>query len=92
MTNYRKMLDEVRRIGMDYKWAKMFVKKLKDVMPKYYLYIENDGRYTYLMDCPNDIKKDEQFIDHLLEREGVLALKPNSGTSGGLPWMKICID
>ena len=30
MTNYEKLLDEVRNLGMDYRWSKMFVKKLGD--------------------------------------------------------------
>ena len=30
MTNYDKLLDKVRDLGMDYKWARMFVKKLRD--------------------------------------------------------------
>lgn len=167
MTNYDMLLEKVRSLGMDYKWASMFVKKLRDdenafpvkdkekkrwalergfypgrvelyglteenymnympdyqyfmlhpmnnhflkwldkttlkyvlnsngcedVMPKYYLYIENDlcgGRYTYLMDCPKDIPKDENFLWNLLKKEKVLAMKPNSGTSGGLGFIKL---
>ena len=30
MTNYEVFLEKVRALGMDYKWAKMFVKKLSD--------------------------------------------------------------
>ena len=30
MTNYESLLEEVRKSGMDYRWAKMFVKKLSD--------------------------------------------------------------
>ena len=30
MTNYDKLLEEVRNLGMDFKWAKMFVKKLSN--------------------------------------------------------------
>ena len=30
MTNYDKLLEKVRELGMDYKWSKMFVKKLSD--------------------------------------------------------------
>lgn len=163
MTNYDKLLEEVRNLGMDYKWARMFVKKLRDdehafptdettkkwalergffpgrvelyglteenyiqyvpdyqyfmlhpmnnhflkwldkttlkyvlnsngcesVMPDYYIYIENDGSYTYLMNCPADIEKDKDFILNLLKYKGTLAMKPNSGTSGGLGFIKL---
>ncbi|MBQ7827912.1 MAG: hypothetical protein IJ386_06560 [Clostridia bacterium] len=164
MTNYDKLLEEVRLLGMDQKWAKMFVKKLsddekafpmtddekkwamtkgfypgriklygltdencgaylpdyqyfmlhplnhhfkiwvndklslkyvlnsngcEDTMPEYYLYVENDGTYTYLMDAPADIAKDKDFILNLLRRKGCLAMKPNSGTSGGLGFIKL---
>lgn len=166
-TNYEKLLEKVRGLGMDYKWSKMFVKKLhddenafpveneekkkwalekgfypgrielygltednyrdyipdyqyfmlhpmnnhflkwldkttlkyvlnsngcEDVMPEYYVYVENeqcDGRFTYLMDCPDDIKKDENFLMNLLKKKGILAMKPNSGTSGGLGFIKL---
>ena len=165
--NYDKLLDEVRNLGMDYRWAKMFVKKLKDdenafpvlnddkkrwalekgfypgrielyglteenymdfvpdyqyfmlhpmnnhflkwldkttlkyvlnsngcedIMPDYYVYVENEqcgGRFTYLMDCPNDIPKDKDFLWNLLKEKGILAMKPNSGTSGGLGFIKL---
>jgi hypothetical protein len=61
----------------------------EDLMPEYYLYIENNGNYTYLMDCPNDIEKDKDFIFNLLKKKGILAIKPNSGTSGGRGFMKV---
>ena len=164
MTNYDKLLDLMRANGMDYKWSKMFVKKLSDdekafpadeetkrwtmtkgffpgrvelyglnednykdylpdyqyfmihpinhhfkiwvndkltlkyvlnsngceaTMPKYYLYVENNGNYTYLMDAPDNIKKDKDFILNLLKEKGTLAIKPNSGTSGGLGFVKL---
>ena len=166
MTNYDLLLEKVRALGMDYRWAKMFVKKLKDdeeafpasdeqkqwamergfypgrvelyglteenwrdymadypyfmmhplnnhflkwldkttlkyvlnsggaesTMPEYYVYIENElcgGRFTYLMDCPEDIPKDEDFLWNLLQQKKVLAMKPNSGTSGGLGFIKL---
>ena len=166
-TNYEVLLEKIRNLGMDYRWAGMFVKKLKDdeaafpvtdesqkrwalekgfypgrielygltesnwqnympdyqyfmlhplnnhflkwldkttlkyvlnsngcesTMPEYYVYVENDkwkGRYTYLMDCPADIPKDENFLWNLLQRKKVLAMKPNSGTSGGLGFIKL---
>lgn len=164
MTNYDKLLENVRALGMDYKWAKMFVKKFSDdekafkltdeeiawamkrgfypgriklyglneenyknylpdyhyfmmhplnhhfkiwindkltlkytlntpsvscVMPEYYLYVENDGTYTYLFDTPDNIPKDKDFIYNLLREKGCLAIKPNSGTSGGLGFIKL---
>ena len=163
MTNYDLMLEIIRDEGMDYKWAKMFIKKFADdekefpvsdeerrwamergffpgrialygltesnymeyvpdfnyfmlhpmnnhflkwldkttlkyvlnsngcesTMPEYYIYIENDGSYTYLMDCPSDIKKDEDFLTNLLKQKGILAMKPNSGTSGGFGFIKL---
>lgn len=166
-TNYDVLLEKIRALGMDYRWAGMFVKKLRDdevafpvedmekrrwalekgfypgrielyglteenwkdympdfqyfmlhplnnhflkwldkttlkyvlnsggvesVMPEYYVYVENDlcgGRYTYLMDCPKDIPKDESFLWNLLQEKKVLAMKPNSGTSGGLGFIKL---
>ncbi len=162
-TDYDKLLKLLREYGMDYKWSKMFVKKLKDdeeafltpppekkwalekgfypgrmelyglnednyknylsdfgyymihpinhhfkiwvndkltlkyilnscgcqdTMPKYYLYVENNGNYTYLMDAPNDINKDKDFLINLLKSKKLLAVKPNSGTSGGRGFMK----
>lgn len=164
MTNYDRLLQEMRDLGMDYKWSKMFVKKFSDdeaafqvtdeqrkwamergffpgraelfglteenyrnyvpdfnyfmlhpmnhhfriwvndkltlkyvlnsagyadTMPEYYLYVENDGNYTYLMDCPDDIKKDKDFVWNLLQAKKVLAIKPNSGTSGGRGFVKL---
>lgn len=166
-TNYDVLLEKVRSLGMDYRWAGMFVKKLRDdenafpvadenqkrwalekgfypgrielygltddnwekympdyqyfmlhpmnnhflkwldkttlkyvlnsngcemSMPDYYVYVENDlcgGRFTYLMDCPDDIPKNKDFLLNLLRREKVLAMKPNSGTSGGLGFIKL---
>lgn len=58
-------------------------------MPEYYLYIENDGHYTYLMDAPEDIEKSDNFIIDLLQKKGLLAIKPNSGTSGGRGFAKL---
>lgn len=163
MTDYEKLLEEVRNLGMDYRWSKMFVKKLSDdekafpadaettkwalergfypgrvelyglteenyrdyvpdfqyfmlhpmnnhflkwldkttlkyvlnsngcesTMPEYYAYVENDGSYTYLMDLPNEIPKDKDFLMNILKYKGVLAMKPNSGTSGGLGFIKL---
>jgi len=58
-------------------------------MPEYYLYVENDGTYTYLMDAPEHIAKDENFIYNLLKEKRCLAMKPNSGTSGGRGFIKL---
>lgn len=58
-------------------------------MPEYYLYVENDGTYTYLMDAPASIQKDKDFIYNLLQEKSCLAIKPNSGTSGGLGFIKL---
>ena len=162
-TDYDKLLELVRESGMDYKWAKMFVKKLQDdeaeyeadeatkkwalergfypgrvelyglteenykdympdysyfmlhplnhhfrkwldkltlkyvlnsngaekCMPEYYLYVENNDNYTYLMDLPQEVEKNEDFILNLLKYKKILAIKPNSGTSGGRGFMKI---
>ena len=164
MTNYDKLIDLLREMGMDYKWSRMFVKKFADdekafvmteeqkkwamtkgffpgriqlyglndanykdylpdfnyfmihpinhhfklwvndkltlkyvlnsndcadTMPEYYLYVENDHTYTYLMDAPAHIQKDRNFIRNLLKEKGRLAMKPNSGTSGGLGFIKL---
>lgn len=164
MTDYELLLSLLRDEGMDFKWAKMFVKKLsddesafptddhvkewalsrgfypgrvelyglneqnytdflpdyqyfmlhplnhhfkiwvndkltlkyildgedtRDTMPRYYLYVENNGDYTYLMDAPDYIKRDSDFIFNLLKDKGTLAAKPNSGTSGGRGFMKL---
>lgn len=163
MTDYDRLLEKVRELGMDYKWARMFVKKLSDdeiafpvtdeekkwaikrgfypgrvllyglneenyknyipdfnyfmlhpmnnhflkwldkttlkyvlnsngcesIMPEYYVYVENDGSFTYLMDAPEDICKDQEFLMNLLKQKQILAMKPNSGTSGGLGFIKL---
>ena len=163
MTNYDKLLERVRELGMEYRWSKMFVKKLsddekafhvtdeekafalshgfypgrvtllginennvndflpdynyfmlhplnnhflkwldkttlkyvlnsngcEDTMPDYYVYVENDGSFTYLMDAPDHIERNSDFLFNLLKWKGVLAMKPNSGTSGGLGFIKL---
>lgn len=61
----------------------------EDMMPDYYVYVENDGSFTYLMDCPAEIQKDENFFLNLLKRQKILAMKPNSGTSGGRGFIKL---
>ncbi len=163
MTNYDILLEKMRNAGMDYRWSRMFVKKLSDdekafpvspeeaefalkngfypgrvtlyglteenckdylpdynyfmlhplnnhflkwldkttlkyvlnsngcesTMPEYYIYIENDGSYTYLMDSPNHIEKNRDYLLNLLKYKHILAMKPNSGTSGGLGFIKL---
>lgn len=163
MTNYDVLLEKVRAAGMEYRWSRMFVKKLADdekafpvsteeaafalkhgfypgrvalyglteenwqdylpdyhyfmlhplnnhflkwldkttlkyvlnsngcesTMPEYYLYVENDDSYTFLMDAPAHIAKDGDYILNLLRWKGVLAMKPNSGTSGGFGFIKL---
>lgn len=59
-----------------------------DLMPEYYLYIENDGHYSYLMDSPFNIKKDEEYLFNLLKEKGTLALKPSNG-AGGKGFLKL---
>ena len=44
----------------------------ESLMPEYYLYVENDGNYTYLMDAPKNIKKDRNFIFNLLKEKKAL--------------------
>lgn len=60
-----------------------------DIMPEYYLYIENNGEYTYLQDTPSSIAKDKDFILNLLREKKVLIIKPNSSKSGGEGVMKV---
>ena len=60
-----------------------------DIMPEYYLYIENNGEYTYLQDTPQYIAKDEHFILNLLKDKKVLIIKPNSSKGGGDGVMKV---
>lgn len=56
--------------------------KLGYCMPEYYLYIENDGRYSYLMDSPEEIIKNQDYIYNLLLLKKKLVLKPNNGSEG----------
>lgn len=64
-------------------------KDFSDIIPEYYLYIENNGEYTYLQDTPQSIYKDEYFILNLLKEKRVLIIKPNSSKSGGEGVIKI---
>lgn len=163
MIDYEQLLKEVRDLGMDHKWANMFIKKMiddesffnvskeealwaikrgfypgriklyglteenykyylqdfnyfmlhplnnhfkiwldkttlkyvlnsngcEDVMPRYFFYVENDGSFTYLMDMPSNINRDKDVLLNLLKEEKILAMKPNSGTSGGFGFIKL---
>ncbi len=63
-----------------------------EIMPDYYVYVENElcgGHFTYLMNCPTDITRDKDFLLNLLKRQKILAMKPNSGTSGGYGFIKL---
>ena len=59
-----------------------------DLMPEYYLYIENDGHYSYLMDSPKELKHDVNFLINLLKLKRILALKPSNG-GGGFGFVKL---
>ena len=61
------------------------------IMPEYYLYIENDGRYSYLMDSPSYIARDEAYLYNLLKEKKTLALKPSRG-AGGHGFVKLQYD
>lgn len=63
-----------------------------DIMPEYYLYIENDCNYTYLQDAPKSIFRDKDFVLNLLKEKKVLIIKPNSSKSGGEGVMKVEYD
>ena len=63
------------------------------IMPEYYLYIENDGRYSYLMDSPTHILHDENYLLNLLKEKTILALKPSNGQGGhGFVMLRYAID
>ena len=62
--------------------------KSYNLMPEYYLYIENDGHFSYLMDSPNSIAHDENYLTELTKEKGILALKPSNG-GGGFGFVKL---
>ena len=66
--------------------------RFMDIMPEYYAYVENNGCFTYLMDCPEEIKKDEGFLWNLLKEKKDLVLKPNSSASGGDGFIRLEIN
>ncbi|MDE6435427.1 MAG: hypothetical protein K2L07_14500 [Lachnospiraceae bacterium] len=59
--------------------------QLQEYLPEYYLYIENDGSYTYLVDAPPSecLARDGDFLWNLLNEKRCLALKPNNESCGG---------
>ena len=60
------------------------------LMPEYYLYIENDGHFSYLLNAPEDITKDINFLYNLLLQKNVLAMKPSNG-DGGAGFVKLSL-
>lgn len=59
-----------------------------NLMPEYYLYIENDGHFSYLIDSPDEILHDENYLLHLLKNKKILAMKPSNG-GGGFGFVKL---
>lgn len=59
-----------------------------NLMPDYFLYIENDGHFSYLMDSPSHINKDKDYLLNLLMDKKILALKPSNG-AGGFGFVKL---
>lgn len=59
-----------------------------NLMPDYYLYVENDGRFTYLMDSPKGLAHNEDYLLNLLKEKRILALKPSNG-GGGYGFVKL---
>jgi hypothetical protein len=91
--DYRKIfpLNNCFQTWIDNKLTTKFVLqdiRLKDFMPKYYLYIDNAGYYSYLMDFDENFTKDSNALLHLLQIEKALAVKPLGG-SGGYGFMKL---
>ena len=85
--NYRKLFpfNNGFQIWLDDKLTTRYVfqdSRIKDFMPRYYLYIENDGNYSYLMDFNQRISKDSDALLNLLRQEKILALKPLAGSLG----------
>ena len=57
--------------------------RFKEMMPDYYIYIENDGHYSYLMDFDPEIEKDSNALLNVLKKEKELAMKPSNASGGG---------
>ena len=56
--------------------------RLKDFLPKYYFYIDNAGRYSYLMDFDESLGRNADALYNILKQEKVLAMKPMAGSQG----------
>ncbi len=56
--------------------------RYKDFMPRYYIYIEKDGTFSYMMDFNEQISKDADSLLNLLKQEKILAMKPLAGSLG----------
>lgn len=72
------------KITLKYMLQKSFIIEGKEynVMPEYYLYIENDGHYSYLMDSPANIEHNENYLLNLLKLKKELAIKLTNGEKG----------
>lgn len=85
--DYRKLfpLNNRFQLWLDDKLTTKYVfqdSRIKDFMPRYFLYVENDGNYSYLMDFDDQIPKNSNALLNLLRQETVLALKPLAGSLG----------
>ena len=74
--DYKKLypLNNSFQIWLDDKLTTKYVlqdTRYKDYMPKYFIYIENDGCYSYLMDFDEHINKDSDSLLNLLRKEKV---------------------
>lgn len=85
--DYRRIfpLNNFFRIWLDDKITTRYVfqdSRFKDFMPRYFIYIENNGSYSYMMDFNQQIGKNADSLLNLLKEEKILALKPLAGSSG----------
>ena len=85
--DYRKIfpLNNRFQIWLDDKITTRYVfqdGRYKDFMPRYFIFIENDGFYSYLMDFNQCIEKNADALINLLKVEKILALKPLAGSLG----------
>lgn len=85
--DYRKIfpLNNFFQIWLDDKITTRYVlqdSRYKDFMPRYFIYIENNGSYSYMMDFNQQIRKDADALLNLLKEEKILALKPLAGSMG----------
>ena len=54
----------------------------KQYLPAYYCVITTTGNKVKLIDSPTDIKFDDDYFLHIVERYKILAMKPLSGAEG----------